>query len=49
MNILIIGVGHHSKRIYIPALMNGLVDKVCGLDLLSEKEKIIIFWKRKLV
>jgi predicted dehydrogenase len=34
------GVGHHSRRIYIPSLVNGMVDNICGLDLLQEKEVI---------
>lgn len=43
MNLLIIGVGHHARRIYIPCLANGAVDNVYGLDLLKEKEKIDIY------
>lgn len=40
MNLLIIGVGHHSRRIYIPSLANGVVDNIYGLDLLNEKAVI---------
>ncbi len=40
MNLLIIGVGHHARRIYIPCLINGVVDNIYGLDLLQEKEVI---------
>lgn len=40
MNLLIIGVGHHARRIYIPCLINRVVDNIYGLDLLQEKEVI---------
>lgn len=46
MNLLIIGVGHHARRIYIPCLVNGLVDNIYGLDLPEEKEKIDNFIKK---
>ncbi len=40
MNILIIGLGHHAKRIYIPCLLNDKMVNVYGLDIIREKEKI---------
>ena len=40
MNLLIIGVGHHARRIYIPSLMDGEICSVYGLDLIKEKELI---------
>ncbi len=47
-NILVIGVGPHAKRIYIPILMrelsSGLVNQIIGLDL-REKEQDIETYK----
>lgn len=40
MNLLVIGIGHHSRRIYIPSAIDGAIDSICGLDLLQEKEVI---------
>lgn len=40
MNILIIGVGHHARRIYIPALSNNSESCLYGLDLLTQKSNI---------
>lgn len=45
MSLLIIGVGHHAKRIYIPCLMNEMIDDVFGLDLIKNKEKIDTYIK----
>lgn len=38
MNVLIIGVGHHARRIYIPSLDKDLANLVFGLDLRSQRE-----------
>lgn len=40
MNLLIIGVGHHARRIYVPCLVKEKIGIIYGLDL--EKNKKII-------
>ncbi len=40
MNLLIIGVGHHARRIYIPCLVNEKVNIIYGLDLVKQKKTI---------
>ena len=46
MNILIIGVGHHSRRIYIPCLVNEHVHNIYGLDLEKQREVIEDYLKK---
>mgnify|MGYP000889904024 CR=1 FL=1 len=44
INIIVIGVGYHARRIYVPFFINEQQDfnvkLVCGLDLLSQKNVI---------
>lgn len=52
MNIMIIGVGYHARRIYLPfffreqASMND-VKLVCGVDIVSQREVIDAFLQEK--
>ncbi len=48
INTLLIGVGYHSKRIYVPYLKEStLCNFVACLDLLSQKEKVDTFFEKQ--
>ena len=48
VNTLLIGVGYHARRIYVPCFKdNELVNLVACLDLKSQEEKIKTFLKNK--